>query len=250
MLNLILETTTGRFVPSGVAPQIPRGATAVTLQLVTNGVATLLPDGQPVSLAIYAPGNTEDALAVFAAWTRNTAFNLYAAQIDPLTTGLAWTQLTTLLAQISYGDPTVDSQFNHVILGGAGSGSGGAVPQIVISQPAGPVNYTETIGTFAGKAVVAQDEGYLRVKAAGSILGLQLNAQDAPTGASLLVDVVKNGVPQNKIATLAAAAKAQETIFGAPLAIAIGDIIKFRPTQVGSGKPGTNLSVKAIVQLT
>jgi hypothetical protein len=111
------------------------------------------------------------------------------------------------------------------------------------------VNYTESLGLFAGKIAVGQAEGFWRAKAACQILGLQLNAQDAPTGASVEVDLTKNGVDQGKIAVLVAGAKAQETIFAAPLAVAVGDLIRFKPTQVGSTKPGTNLAVKAIVQL-
>ncbi len=64
------------------------------------------------------------------------------------------------------------------------------------------------------------------------------------------MEVIVAGAGTGKTATLTAGQKSQETIFVAPLALAVGDIVQFRPTQVGSDKAGTNLSVGAIVQLT
>lgn len=247
MLNLILETTTGRLIPAGTAPQIPRGPEPVTLQLVTNGNAALLPDGQPLALKLYDPADQVTPVYTLNAWATNASFLLYQATLD-VRAALGYSPLQVLLGRISYGEPNVDSPFFHALLGGIGAGAG-AVPQIVITQPTGPTNYVQALGQFGGKAILNQVEGFHRVKSVGSLLGLQLNCQDAPTGADLLVEVIKNTVATGKVATLAAAAKFQETIFGAPLALAIGDVIQFKPTQIGSIKPGTNLSVGGIVTL-
>lgn len=249
MLNLILETTTGRFVPSGVAPPIARAPQEATLQFVTNNVAALLADGAPIALKLFALNDQVTPLATFNAWTAVPGFLCYKATLNPLATDLGYEPRGTLLGKISYGTPNVDTPLFHVLWGGSGEVVGAPAIPIVVTQPAGPVRYVQELGTFAGKAVVDQVEGFWRVKAPCQILGLQLNCQDAPTGANLLVDVVLNAAEQTKIAQLTAATKTEETIFGAPLVCAIDDVVQFVPTQVGSGKPGTNLTVKAIVQL-
>ncbi|MBI5768763.1 MAG: hypothetical protein HZA93_13275 [Verrucomicrobia bacterium] len=249
-MKLILETTTGQLVPAGVAPNLPRGGLEPTfLQFVTNSVAGLLVGGAPIALKLYSPADLVNPIATFNVWTASPADVGYTAQLDTLAESLAYLQRGTLVAKISYANPNVDSQNFLVNYGTGASGGGAPVTPIVITQPTGPVNYVQPIGQFGGRLAVNQVEGFWRVKAPCNLLGLQLNAQDAPTGANLLVDVVKGGVAQNKIAQLTAAQKNEETIFGAPLALAIGDIVQFKPTQVGSGKAGTNLDVKGIVQL-
>lgn len=247
---LILETTTGKLVPSGEAIPLPRGGLhTVLVQFVTNSVAALLAGGAPVALKLYSPADLVTPIATLAAFTAVPADLNYTGQFDTLSGGLAALERGTLLARISYGTPNVDSGLFHVNYG-TGSAGGAAAPQIVISQPTGPVNYVQALGQFGGKAILNQVEGFHRVKSVGNMLGLQVNAQDAPTGADLIVEIVKGGVGTGKFATLAAASKSQETIFGAPLALAIGDIIQFRPTQIGSVKPGTNIGVGAIIQLS
>ncbi|MES2692663.1 MAG: hypothetical protein V4773_04260 [Verrucomicrobiota bacterium] len=247
-MNIILETTTGRLVPPGTVPQLARGPDPATLQFVTNSVAALLPGGHPVSLALFTPDDMVTPKATFAVWTANPTWVQYQANLDSLQTNLAWTSQTTLLGRISYSTPNVDSQLFHVSLSGAPNGSSTAT-QVIISQPSGPVNYVQEIGSFGGQVALAQTEGYLRAKAAGTLLGLQLAAQVAPTGADILVEVYKGGVATGKVGKLTAAAKSEETVFGAPLALAIGDVIQFRCTQIGSATKGSNLSVKGIVQL-
>jgi hypothetical protein len=249
-MNLILETTTGKLVPAGEPARLARGGVqALTLQLLTNGVAGLLPDGQPIVLSIFAPDDLVTPVLTVSAWTADGAGVRYSASLNTLAGALAWVQSATYLARIDYGSPNAASGLFHLIFGD-GAAAPGATPQITITQPSGPVDYTEVIGTFGGKVMVNQTEGFWRVKSAGQILGLQLSAQDAPTGAAIIVEIYKGGVATGKTATLAAAAKNQETIFGSPLAIAIGDVIQFRPTQVGSTKPGTNLTVRAVVRLS
>lgn len=248
-MNLILETTTGLLVPAGVAPRLPRAPVAATLQLVTNGVAALMADGEPLALKIHAPGDLVTPLATFSVWTRNTAFALYQAQLNALlSAGLGWLPSATLVARISRATVNVDSAWFQLQFGDGAASGQPATPQVVINNYAGGVTTAvQPLGLFAGKVVVAQTEGYHKAKAAGSVTGLQLAAQVAPTGADLVVELYKNGAATGKTATLTATAKVQETIFGAALALAIGDILQFRATQVGSGQAGSNLNVNAII---
>ena len=247
---LILETTTGKLVPAGEPISLPRGGlNKVLVQFVTNGAAALLPDGAPIAVKLFSPADLVTPLTTLAAFTAVPGDLNYTGNLDTLGGGLVNLERGTLLALISYGTPNVDSGLFQVNYG-RGAGGGAAAPQIVITQPAGPVNYVQALGQFGGKAILNQVEGFCRVKSVGSLLGLQLNCQDAPTGADLIVEIVKGGVGTGKFATLAAGSKYQETAFGAALPLAIGDIIQFRPTQIGSVKPGTNLNVGGIVQLS
>jgi hypothetical protein len=247
-LKLKLETTTGILSPGGVAPEIPRGPFDATLQFLTNNVAALLPNGHPIALKLYSLTDTVIPLATFNVWTAVPGFLSYTATINPSATDLGYMPAGTLYGRLSYGTPNVNTPLFHVVFGGSGEVVGAPIVPIIITQPSGPVDTVQDIGTFGGRVVVDQVEGFWRVKAPCQLLGLQLNAQDAPVGADLLVDVVKGGVAQTKIATLTAGAKTQETIFGAPLVLATGDSIQFKPTQVGSTKAGTNLTVKAVLK--
>lgn len=251
-MKLYLETTTGQLVPAGVAPNLPRGGLdAVFLQFLTVGVAALLPGGAPIALRLYSPADLVTPLATLAVFAASAGDVGYLGSLDTVSGGLVSLERGTLIAKISYGTPNVDSQPFLVNYGAGGtSGAGAPITQLVISAPTGPVNYVQDLGDFGGVVKTGQTEGFFRVKSPCSLLGLQLNCQDAPTGADLLVEIYKGGVAQGKVAKITAASKAEETIFGAPLACAIGDIIQFRCTQVGSVKPGTNLTVKAILQLT
>lgn len=248
-MYIILETTTGRLVPAGAVPQLARTGDASTIQFVTNSVAGLLPGGAPIAIALFTPDDLVTPKATFNAWTPNPAAVLYTATLDALQTNLAWTQQKTLLGRLSYGAPNVDSELFHVSLSGVPGGLN-LPTQIIITQPTGPVSYAQEIGNFAGQLATGQAEGFWRAKAAGSLLGLQLSAQVAPTGADVIVEIYKNGVATGKTAKLTAGQKTEETIFaGGALAIAIGDTIQFRCTQIGSGTKGSNLNVKGVVQL-
>lgn len=249
-MKLYLETTTGQLVPAGVAPNLPRGGLdAVFIQFLTVGVAALLPGGAPIALRIYSPADLVTPLVTLSAFTASAGDVGYFGSLDTVSGGLASLERGTLFAKISYGTPNVDAQAFLLNYGAGGSGAGAPLTQLVISSPTGPVNYVQDIGDFGGRVATGQTEGFWRVKAPCNLLGLQLNCQDAPTGAALLVEIYKGGAAQGKIGQLTAATKAEETIFGSPLALAIGDIVQFRCTQVGSTKAGSNLTVKGIVQL-
>lgn len=249
-MNLILETTTGRLVPAGSAPRLPRSPVAATLQLVTNSVAALQGVGVPVTLRIYQASDLNNPIATFAAWTRNAEFLLYQATINPLEeAGLGWLQSGTLVGRISYGAPNVNGAYFQVQYGEGATQGAPTNVQVVINNYTGAVGSgVQLIGTFGGKVALNQTEGFWRVKADNTLVGLQLNAQDAPTGTALIVEAVVNGMDTGKTATLAAGAKYQETIFGSPLELLAGDVVRFKATQVGSTKAGTNLNVSGVFE--
>lgn len=249
-MNLYLDVPSGTLLPAGVAPGMPRGgAETVYLQFLTANVAAMLPGGAPIALRLYLPGDLVNPLATFNAFTAAPADVGYKMAIDTLSGGLAILERGTLFAKLSYGNPNVDTPWFLVNYGVGFASAGAPVTQLVISQPAGPVNYVQDIGTFGGQVKLAQTEGFWRVKAPGSLLGLQLAVQVAPAGADLIVEIYKGGVATGKTAKITAGQKTEETIFGAALALQIGDVIQFRVTQLGSATAGANLNVKGIVQL-
>lgn len=144
----------------------------------------------------------------------------------------------------AFSDPSMTVLVDTVL--GSGSGVGWTVR--VAGQigpptlPWGPIPY---IGTAVDETIF----GFFKPAGAISITGIQIFAQTAPTGAALTVDIVNSsGTEQSKIATLAAAATYQETIFGSPLAISGGDFIQLKLKSVGSGVAGANLSFALLVQ--
>lgn len=250
-MKLKIDTTTGKPFPLGEVLQLARGPAPATLQFLTDGVATLLAAGQPVALKLYDPADPETLLASFDEWTRNVADGLYTAVLNPTAVeALAWTKAPTLLAKVTYGDaPEINTPLFHVSYGGTAVASAPVIP-IVITALTGPVEYVQEIGYFAGKVKTNQVEGFWRASNACEIRGLQLNIQDAPTGADLIVELTKNGDDTGKEAKITAAQKSEETLFDPPLSVAAGDVLKFRLTQVGSGTAGSNLAVKAKLRLT
>ena len=253
-MNLIIETTTGRPVPAGAVPQLGRGPDATTLQFVTNNVAALLAGGAPIALKLYTLDDLATPKATFSVWTPNNSYLLYEAVLDVLASGLAWIQNRQLVAKVSYGAVNVDTPLFEVSFNG-GQVGGSIIPPIIINISGGgggggSANFVQPVGVFGGKLILNQVAGYWKVKAACNLLGLQVGAQTAPVGADAIIEVVKNGAPSGKTGTLTAGNKKQETIFGAALALAIGDVVEFRPTQIGSTTEGTNLSVAGVATLT
>ncbi|WP_221029899.1 hypothetical protein [Actomonas aquatica] len=246
-MNLILETTTGRPTPAGTVPQLPRASTDATLQLVTNGVAALLPEGQPVALKIYTPDDLVTPVATFSVWARNATYQLYTATLAPLTTGLAWLREKTLRARVSYGTPNVDSELFHLMLGGSG-GAAPDLPQIVITQPAGPVKQTVSLGAKTGNLKLEAYGNHV-VQADAKVNGMQLYANTAPVGADVLVELRKGGVGTGAVATLSAGSKAERTPFDPVVNVEAGDVLDFEVIQIGSTKPGGYLSTEMELEL-
>jgi hypothetical protein len=137
-MNLILETTTGQLVPSGVAPRLPRGGVeTVLVQFVTNGVAALLPAGAPIALKLYAPSDLANPVATLSVFAAVAADLLYSGQLDTLAGGLAYLERGTLHARVSYGTPNVDSAWFQLLYGSSQSASGSKPVSLVIPQPVG-----------------------------------------------------------------------------------------------------------------
>lgn len=246
---LTLETTTGLLVPDGEAPRLPRGGVEqILVRFVTNGVAALLANGAPIALNIYRASDLETPIATVDEFTTLASDLAYQGSLDTLAAGLAGIERGTFRGRISYKTINVDSEWFQLVFGDRAAASGTPIQEIIVREGSA-AKLVEVIGQFAGLVVVNQVEGFLKVQEDCSLVGLQLTAQVAPTGADLVVDVVKNNAAQNKTAKITAAAKGEETLFGSALALVAGDVLKFKPTQVGSGTPGSYLTVKAIINL-
>lgn len=245
---LTLETTTGKLVPAGHAPQLGRGTEPLLLRFVTNGVAAMLEGEPPIALKLFLPADQITPIVTVNAWTELPDDVLYRGELNTLAvTALAWLLSGVLVGRLEYGDPTVQSSFFQLNYGGPVSTTGGTRPSIVIMQPAGPVHYMQQIGYFQGKVVNDQVEGYWQAPNAAQLKGLALSCQVAPSGADLIVELVVNAEATGKTFTLGDGSKAGYADFGAPHAINPGDIVQFKPTQHGSAR---YLSVQAKVQLT
>lgn len=102
---------------------------------------------------------------------------------------------------------------------------------------------------FFGECADETIFGYWRAQQDSQVIGMQLSAQESPTGAALTVDLVNGSdVEQTKIATLADGAVVQETIFGTPLNVAAGGVIKGKFKSVGTTFPGSGLVAALIVK--
>lgn len=102
---------------------------------------------------------------------------------------------------------------------------------------------------FFGSAIDEQVFGYFYAERACKILGIQLSAQTAPVGAALTVDLVNSsGTEQSTVATLAAGAKQQRTIFASPLSVSIGTEWRGKIKSVGSSTPGGYITANLIIQ--
>ena len=104
---------------------------------------------------------------------------------------------------------------------------------------------------FAGELTDEQVFGYFKARSACRVIGAQLFAQIAPTGAAVTVDLINGAATeQTKIATLAAGAAVQETIYGAALVLAAGDVIRAKLKSVGSAEHGEFLTCNLIIAPT
>ncbi len=101
---------------------------------------------------------------------------------------------------------------------------------------------------FAGDAVVSTNIiNKFKFRSNVTIDRIFLDAQTAPTGTSLQVDILKNGVLQSQIATLDAGENFQQTKI-TPIVFTSDDEFGLQFTQIGSILPGSN--IQAIVGFT
>lgn len=120
--------------------------------------------------------------------------------------------------------------------GGAGP-TGPAGP----AGPAGPYATNAIIRT--GAATVSNNvlAPGLRIMVATTISQIVLRAGTAPTGASLVVAILKNGSAW-KTMTLSAGSTSQSDA-GLSLALVAGDVLTFNITQIGSTVAGSDLAI-------
>lgn len=252
-MNLILEKTTGKLVPAGQPARLSRGGVqALTLQFLDSSVAELLSGGAPIALKIFALDDTETPLLSVTDWTGDATNVRYTATLDTLAGALAWVQQGTYFARIDYGTPNVESGLFHLVYGGTNAAPG-QVPNITLTS-------VSTVGKFlvpmifTGRLTATGDSalfGYYKAKTAGTILGTQIFAQVAPTGSDVTVDLIDAGESElSKISTLTDGAKAEETIFGAPLVVDVGDVIRAKIKTIGSTVKGSYLTMNLICENT
>jgi hypothetical protein len=74
-----------------------------------------------------------------------------------------------------------------------------------------------------------------------TLKAIGLFAMQAPTGADLTVDVLKDGVAEANIATLPATATFQKTTFATPIEILKTERLGLKFVQVGSTQPGNGI---------
>jgi len=252
-MNLILEKTTGKLVPAGQPAQLARGGVqALSLQFLDSGVAELLAGGAPIAFKIFGIDDTDTPILTVDAWTADATGVRYTAALNTLAGALAWVQGGTYYGRIDYGTPNVSSGLFHLIYGGTNAAPGLA-PQISIATITtvgkflAPMVYTGRLNADGARALF----GYYKVKHAGKILGAQLFAQTAPTGADVTVDLIDAGEAElSKVSTLSAGEAAEETIFGSPLNVALGDVIRAKIKTVGSGNKGGYLTMNLICENT
>src|SRR5581483_10147938 len=124
---------------------------------------------------------------------------------------------------------------------------------VTITNPTGP---TVNLEAATVPALSYSREGYLNVAAgtgsykvvkALTISGIKAKVATATTGASVIVDVHKNGTTlfttQGNRPTIAASATSSASEVPDVTALAVGDVITVDVDQVGSTVPGADLTV-------
>jgi hypothetical protein len=128
------------------------------------------------------------------------------------------------------------------------------VPQLVAYSPnlAPPTDDTMLTPAllFAGQLTAAQLFGFYKPATVVAVLGVQLNAQVAPVGADVIIELVdSDGTGLGRTATLPAGEAFAAVTFGTPLPLAANTLLRGKVTQVGSSTPGSFLTANLIVQV-
>jgi hypothetical protein len=244
-MKIFVETTTGRLVPNGIPAQLdPGGVQNIELGFLTNGVLGLLPEDTAITLFAYNPTDLGTPLFSVNAWTSDPDRKIYKATVDTLADLLAWIKSALWRGKITYGVTT--TPLFHWIYGGDQSSRGKAAT-VVLAAP-GPGRYLVPL-LFQGQLTLNQVFGYFKAQQAGQVLGIQISAQEVPTGADVHVRLVDGGaVDQGVQAVLSAGNRVQETIFAQPLPFAAAAVLEGKLTQIGSGAPGAWLTANLICQ--
>ncbi len=124
---------------------------------------------------------------------------------------------------------------------GWGAGGGGSGTGIV------------TRGGFRGGSAIVETQATapILMSQAGTITGIRTYVRIAPTGASLIVDVLKNGVsvyPTSPKPTITAGNNLSSVAVPDTTTIAAGDIFEISITQVGSTVKGSDLLINIDIQ--
>jgi hypothetical protein len=216
-----------------------------------------------VALAAFAPDNTAPTAVTLATFAGTGSAPSAVA-------GVAFTPSNTAPSAVAGPAFTPDNTAPAAVALAAFAGTGASpsalaaplaaagtqnVPQMVGFTPAIPTPTDDTMHTpsllFAGRLTAGQLFGFYKAPAAIVIKGIQLNCQDVPTGAPVIIEVVdSDGVGLGRTATLPDGAGIADVTFVTPLPLAINTLVRLKVTQVGSTKAGSFLTANLIVQLT
>lgn len=98
-----------------------------------------------------------------------------------------------------------------------------------------------------GDATLNQIFGYFKAPAATTITRAQVFCQTGPVGSNLNITLVNgSGTSLGSIAVVADGAEVQETVFGAPLVLAAGDVVRCKVTAVGATTNGGYVTVNLL----
>lgn len=155
----------------------------------------------------------------------------------------------TVLRTLTLGNRNIDLS----------GGSTGEVLQILsattIGWAAGGGSGTGIVtrgGFRGGNAIVeTQATAPILMTQAGTITGCRIYVRTAPVGASLIVDILKNGTsiyPTSAKPTITSGNNLSSVAVPDTTSIAAGDIFEISITQVGSTTPGADLVVNIDIQ--
>lgn len=111
----------------------------------------------------------------------------------------------------------------------------------------------ELIGFFAaGAQVVGNKKNGAIVGIAGTVVDVRCYLDTAPTGASFIVDILKNGTtiyttPANR-PTILAGANASSLALPDVTSVAAGDRLTYNVAQIGAGTAGSDLYVSVTIK--
>lgn len=136
-------------------------------------------------------------------------------------------------------------------IGGAGTAS---VPQQVAAstalQPITDSNMHTATLNFFGRVKVGQLFGFYQAPAPGKVVGIQLASQVKPVGDDLIAELTDaDGTSLARSATLLDGEGTAQVTFETPLPFLAGAVIRGKPLQVGTGTPGSYLTMTLIIQL-
>jgi hypothetical protein len=125
--------------------------------------------------------------------------------------------------------------------------------QAAIAEVAAEATYTQTVVfSKSGALTVAAGEGRYPAMQDGTILAVRAAVGTAPTGASLIVDVNKNGTTifttQGNRPTITASSTSSAEATPAVTSLAEGDLLSVDIDQVGSTIAGADLTVVVLYE--